>query len=108
MKKSGFRIALMVALCFVGGYMGAFLAQTGPTAEAAPTMSVAAGVASSAQGVYGAGGPYTVVPVMDSGAGYSWMAYAIAFSPEGHVTIINTHPKKTDAMGTVVREFDIK
>lgn len=105
------RTILVFGLCLVSALIGALAAQSIPVAKAqtsAPATVATVGSALQAQGSYGSGGAYTVVPIMDSGAGYSWMAYALAVGPDGKVTIINTHPKKTDELGTIVKQFSIK
>ena len=105
------RTLLVLALCVLSALLGAVVSHQIPAvqAQAASPASVAtAASAMQAQGSYGSGGAYTVVPIMDSGAGYSWMAYALAVGPDGKVTIINTHPKKTDELGTIVTQFSIK
>lgn len=105
------RNAAVAALCLVSAFIGALSAQLLPRADAqvlSPSTAAAVSAALPAQASYGSGGAYTVVPIMDSGAGYSWMAYALAVSPEGKVSIINTHPKKTDELGTIVKQFNIK
>ncbi len=105
------RTLLVLALCMFSALLGAVVSQTLPVAKAQTTSPAAVATMSSsvqAQGSYGSGGAYTVVPVMDSGAGYSWMAYAVAFAPDGKVTIISTHPKKTDELGSIVKQFNIK
>lgn len=84
-----------------------FIRSADAAASRAPVAAVAA-TSVSGQAAYGAGGAYTVVPVLDEGAGYSWMAYAIAFAPDGKVTIISTHPKKVDELGSIVKQFTIK
>lgn len=105
------RNATIIALCLVSALLGAVSAQLLPRADAqtlSPSTAASVSAALPAQASYGSGGPYTVVPIMDSGAGYSWMAYALAVSPEGKVSIISTHPKKTDELGNIVKQFSIK
>jgi hypothetical protein len=111
MRPIAQRIVPIAVLCLVstviGGVSATFIRPADAAVSAAP-VSVVAGTSVSGQAAYGAGGVYTVVPVMDEGAGYSWMAYAIAFAPDGKVTIISTHPKKADELGTIVKQFSIK
>ena len=105
------RNATIVALCLVSALVGAVSAQLLPRADAqslSPSSAATVSAALPAQGSYGSGGAYTVVPIMDSGADYAWMAYALAVSPEGKVSIISTHPKKTDELGTIVKQFSIR
>jgi hypothetical protein len=105
------RTLLVLALCMLSALFGAIVSQTIPAAKAQAASPATIATVSSAlqgQGSYGSGGAYTVVPIMDSGAGYSWMAYALAVSPDGKVTIINTHPKQTDELGSIVKQFSIK
>jgi hypothetical protein len=82
-----------------------------PAAQAQTNAPAVAATVSSglpAQGAYGAGGAYTVVPIMDSGAGYTWMAYALAIGPDGKASIITTHPKNADELGTIVKQFSLE
>jgi len=105
------RTLLVLALCVLSALLGAIVSQTLPAATAQTTSPATTATVSTAlqgQGSYGSGGAYTVVPIMDSGAGYSWMAYAVAFAPDGKVSIISTHPKKTDELGAIVKQFSIK
>lgn len=98
-----FTAAMMVCIG-IGVVMGQFL----PQAEAQST-AAAIGAMSAAPGqVASSNGSYTVVPVMDSGAGYSWMEFAMAFAPDGTVTVIRTHPKKLDQFGEIFKTFSIK
>lgn len=98
-----FAVAMVVCVG-VGVVMGQFL----PRAEAQSTTAAIGAVSATPSQVAGSQGPYTVVPIMDSGAGYSWMEYAVAFAPDGKVTIIRTHPKKADQLGDIVKQFSIK
>ncbi len=105
------KVILVFALCVASAVTGAVVSQLVPRAEAQSVSSATVATMGStipAQGTYGSGGAYTVVPIMDSGAGYSWMAYALAVGPDGKVSIIATHPKKTDELGTIVKQFSIK
>jgi len=105
------RTILVVALCAVSAFLGAVVSQMIPVAQAqinAPAVATTVSAGLQAQGAYGTGGAYTVVPIMDSGAGYTWMAYALAIGPDGKASIINTHPKNTDELGTIVKQFSLK
>lgn len=88
--------------------LGAVLGQFMPRAEAQSTTAAIGALAATAGQSASSNGSYTVVPVMDSGAGYSWMEFAMAFAPDGTVTVIRTHPKKLDQFGEIFKQFSIK
>lgn len=99
---------LIVATMMICTGVGAVLGQFMPRANAQST-SAAIGAMSVTPGqVAGSNGSYTVVPVMDSGAGYAWMEFAMAFAPDGTVTVIRTHPKKLEQFGEIFKVFSIK
>ncbi len=105
--KTRSRIAVIAAMAMCIG-VGVMLGQFMPRAEAQST-TAAIGALSAASGqAASSNGSYTVLPVMDSGAGYSWMEFAMAFAPDGTVTVIRTHPKKLDQFGEIYKQFSIK
>jgi len=99
-----FCVVAMMACLGIGMVLGQFT----PRAEA-QSVTAAIGAMSAVPGqAASSNGSYTVVPVMDSGAGYAWMEFAMAFAPDGTVTVIRTHPKKLDQFGDIYKQFSIK
>ncbi len=99
---------LVVAAMMMCIGVGALLGQTMPRAEAQSTTATIGAISAATGQAASSNGSYTVLPVMDSGAGYSWMEFAMAFAPDGTVTVIRTHPKKLDQFGEVYKQFSIK
>ena len=98
---------LVTGICAAGALGGALLSRHLPIAAAEPVTGAAAAMMSTfGQGASGHGG-YTVIPIHDEGAGYSWTAYVAAFAPDGRVTIISTNPKKPEELGTIVKQTKI-
>jgi len=105
--KTHTKIVVIAAMMVCLG-LGVVLGQFMPRADAQSTSAVIGAMSATPGQVASSNGSYTVVPVMDSGAGYSWMEFAMAFAPDGTVTVIRTHPKKLDQFGEVFKTFNIK
>jgi hypothetical protein len=99
-----FCIVAMMVCVGIGVALGQFM----PRAEAQSTTAAIGAMAAVPGQAASSNGSYTVVPVMDSGAGYAWMEFAMAFAPDGTVTVIRTHPKKLDQFGEIFKQFSIK
>lgn len=99
---------LVVAAMMMCIGLGAVLGQFMPHADAQSTSAAIGALSATAGQTASSNGSYTVVPVMDTGAGYSWMEFAMAFAPDGTVTVIRTHPKKLDQFGEIFKQFSIK
>lgn len=107
MNRMIIRGLLVLGICTIGGVGGAMLSRCLPDAAAEPVTSAGAALMSTmGQGGSGHGG-YTVIPIQEEGAGYSWTAYVVAFSPDGRVTIISTNPKKPEELGAIVKQTKI-
>jgi len=105
--KTHSKLRLVIGMMVCVG-LGAILGQFMPRADAQSTSTAIGALSATAGQSASSNGSYTVVPVMDSGAGYSWMEFAMAFAPDGTVTVIRTHPKKLDQFGEIFKVFSIK
>ena len=99
-----FCVAAMMVCVGLGVVLGQFM----PRADAQSTTAAIGAISATPGQAASSNGSYTVVPVMDSGAGYAWMEFAMAFAPDGKVTVIRTHPKKLDQFGEIFKQFSIK
>ncbi|GMW00192.1 MAG: hypothetical protein AMXMBFR84_13300 [Candidatus Hydrogenedentota bacterium] len=107
MKSKYVRYLLLGLMC--GGFAAAgyWAGMVSPKAEASIEGTLALPAITQSQGAVG-NGAYTVLPILDGGSGYTWMAYAIAISPKGKVSILKTHPKEEAEIGTILKQFSIE